>query len=112
MEGLIFGGAYIRRGLCTEGNLRSKIDWASLYWEGNLPFSLCFTLYSRENSTYNPPPGAYVRSGDLTEGFFALRFGGLIFGGAYFRNFTGNLLIYFLLKISVFSVYFSLPFCY
>ena len=35
------------------------------------------------------PPGAYIRRGDLTEGFFALRFwGGLLFGGAYFRNFT------------------------
>ena len=29
-----------------EGNLRFKIDWASLWWEGNLPFLLCFTLYS------------------------------------------------------------------
>ena len=29
-RGLIFGGAYIRRGFCTEGNLRFKIDWASL----------------------------------------------------------------------------------
>ena len=29
-EGVIFGGAYIRRGLSTEGNLRFKIDWASL----------------------------------------------------------------------------------
>ena len=29
-EGLIFGRAYIRRGLCTEGNLRFKIDWASV----------------------------------------------------------------------------------
>ena len=29
-EGLIFGRAYIRRGLSTEGNLRFKIDWASL----------------------------------------------------------------------------------
>ena len=28
--GLIFGMAYIRRGLCTEGILRFKIDWASL----------------------------------------------------------------------------------
>ena len=37
-EGLIFGGAYIRRGLSTEGNLRFKID---------LPFLLCFTLYLR-----------------------------------------------------------------
>ena len=25
-EGLIFGGAYIRRGLSTEGNLRFEID--------------------------------------------------------------------------------------
>ena len=29
-EGLIFGRAYIRRGLSTEGNLHFKIDWASL----------------------------------------------------------------------------------
>ena len=29
-EGLIFGGAYIRRGLSTEGNLSFKTDWASL----------------------------------------------------------------------------------
>ena len=29
-EGLIFGGAYIRRGLSAEGNLRFNIDWASL----------------------------------------------------------------------------------
>ena len=29
-EGLVFGGAYFRKGLCTEGNLRFKIDWASL----------------------------------------------------------------------------------
>ena len=32
-EGLIFGGADIRRGLSTEGNLRLKIDWASLIVE-------------------------------------------------------------------------------
>ena len=46
-----------------EGNLRFKIDWASLQREGNLPFLLCFTLYSRANSKYKPS-------------------GGLIFGGA------------------------------
>ena len=28
-EGLIFGEAYIRRGLSTEGNLRFKVDWAN-----------------------------------------------------------------------------------
>ena len=32
ISGLLFicGRAYIRRGLCKEGNLRFKIDWASL----------------------------------------------------------------------------------
>ena len=34
------------------------------------------------------PRGAYIRRGDLTEGFLRYNFGGLIFGGAYFRNFT------------------------
>ena len=39
-------------------------------------------------------PWAYIREGLLTEGFLRLRFGGLIFGrayffgGAYYRNFT------------------------
>ena len=77
--------------------MRFKIDWASLYWQGNLPFLLCFTLYSRANSKYKPPRGAYIRRGDLTEGFLCYDFGGLILGGArsrysapggaYFRNF-------------------------
>ena len=35
-----------------------------------------------------PPGGAYIWRGDLTEGFLRYRFRGLIFGGAYFRNFT------------------------
>ena len=30
----------------------------------------------------------YIWRGDLTEGFLRYDFGGLIFGGAYFRNFT------------------------
>ena len=29
------------------------------------------------------PPGAYIRRGDLTEGFLRYNFEGLIFGGAY-----------------------------
>ena len=33
------------------------------------------------------PPGAYIRRSDLTEGFLRYDFGGLISGGAYFRNF-------------------------
>ena len=57
------------RGLCTEGNLRFKIDWASLQLEGNVPFLLCF---------------AYIRRGDVTEGFWRYEFGGLIQGGLIF----------------------------
>ena len=41
------------------------------------------------------PAGAYIRRGDLTEGFLRcdferLIFGGAMHGGAYFRNFTVN----------------------
>ena len=45
------------------GKFVFQTDWASLWWEGNLPFLLCFTLYLRANSMYKPP-------------------GWLIFGGA------------------------------
>ena len=81
MQGLIFGWAYIRRGLSTEGNLRFKIDWASLSFqlEGNLPFLLCFSLYFKGNFQVQAPPGGG---------------GGLIHGGAYFRNFSAEWVIF------------------
>ena len=47
-----------------------------------VPFLLCFILYLRALSKYKPP-GAYIRRGDLTEGFLRYEFEGLIFGGAY-----------------------------
>ena len=83
MEGLIFGGAYLRREICV-----SKSIGLALQLEVNLSFLLCFTLYLRVISKYKPP-GALYLEGRLNGGFF-LRywFGGLIFGGAYFRNFT------------------------
>ena len=57
-------GAYIfQRGLSTEGNLRFKIDWASLIVGSELPFLLCFTFYLRAIFQVQAP-------------------GGLIFGGA------------------------------
>ena len=47
-EGLIFGGAYIRRGLSTEGNLRFKIDWASLTVGSKFTiFALFYLMYLR-----------------------------------------------------------------
>ena len=56
-EGLIFGGAYIQRGLSTDGNLRLKIDCDSLDLEGNLLFWLCFTLYLRAIFQVQVPGG-------------------------------------------------------
>ena len=71
-----------------EGNLRFKIDWASLIVGRKFTvFALC-SLYLRANSKYKPPGGAYIWKTDLTEGFLRYEFGGLLFGGAYFRNFT------------------------
>ena len=66
-----------------EGNLYFK----ALQLEGNLPFLLCFTLYLRAISKYKPPGGLNLE-GRFNRGFLHSEFGGLIFGGAYFRNFT------------------------
>ena len=63
-----------------EGNLHFKINWASIIvalfyfvFEGNFPST--------------SPWGTYIWRGYLTESFLRYRFGGLIHGEAYFRNF-------------------------
>ena len=62
-EGLIFGGAYIRRGLSTEGNLRFKIDLASLIFGRKFTvFALFYFVFEGNFQVQSP--------------------GGLIFGGA------------------------------
>ena len=72
-----------------EGNLRFKIDRASLIVGRN---STALTLFYFAKLTtiskYKTPGGAYIWRGDLTEGFLRYDFGGLIHGGAYFRSFT------------------------
>ena len=87
-ERLIFGGAYIRRGLSTEGNLRFKIDWASLIVESKFTvFALFYFVY--EGNFQVQAPGQLIFGGAiLTKGFLRYKFGGLVHGGAYFRNFT------------------------
>ena len=74
-------GAYIfqrpfLRGLFLEGLISKFTVFALFYFvfEGNFPSA--------------SPRGAYIWRGYLTEGFLRYRFGGLIFGGTYFRNFT------------------------
>ena len=94
-EGLIFGGAYIRRDLSTEGNLRFKIDWASLMVGNKFTVFALFYFVFEGNFPSTSPQGAYIWRGDVTDGFLRHQFGGLIFGGAYtwsglFSEFYGS----------------------
>ena len=82
MEGPILGGAYVRREICV-------IKVVGLACSGKEIYHFCFVLLSiRGQIPSTSSWGAYSRRGDLTEGFLRYDFRGLIFGGAYFRNFT------------------------
>ena len=66
-----------------EGNLRFKIDWASLIVGRKCAVLLCFTLYLRAISKYKPLGGLYLE-GQFNGGFFALRvWGGYIWRGLF-----------------------------
>ena len=92
-------GAYIfqrpfLRGLCWEGFIYggkfciSKLIGLALSLEVNLSFLLCFTLYLRAIFQVQAPGGIYLE-GRFNGGFFGdTGLGGVIFGGAYFWNFT------------------------
>ena len=89
MEGLIFGGAYVRREICVSKSI-------GLACSGKKIYHFCFVLLCiRGQIPITSPRGAYIRRGDLTEGFLRYDSGGFIFGGAYtwrglFSEFYGN----------------------
>ena len=66
-----------------EGNLRFKIDWASLIVRRKFTVFTLFYFVFESNFHVQAPRGAYIWRGDSTEGFLRYEFGGLIFGGAY-----------------------------
>ena len=68
--------------------MRFKISWASLIVGSKFTVFVLFYFVFEGNFPSTSPRGAYIWRGDLTEGFLRYRFGRLIFGGAYFRNFT------------------------
>ena len=68
--------------------MRFKIDWASLIVGSKFTVFDLFYFVFEGNFPSTSPRGAYIWRGDLTEGFLRYEFGGLIHGGAYFRNFT------------------------
>ena len=90
-----------------EGNLRFKIDWASLIVGGKFTVFALFYFVSEGNFPGKSLRGAYIWRGDFAEGFLRYQFGGLIFGGAYFRNFTVFLIrsIYSIHIMQVFSFF-------
>ena len=83
-EGLILGEAYIRRSLSMEGNLHFKIDWASLKVGSKFIVFTLFYFAFEGNFPSTSPRG----EGQCNRRFLRYQFGGLIFGGAYFWNFT------------------------
>ena len=92
----ISSGAYIfqrpfLRGLCTEGNLRFKIDWASLILGRKFTvFFIWLCIWGQFPSTSPGGEWDFYLEGRFTEGFCVTSLGGLYFeglihGGAYFR---------------------------
>ena len=92
MEGLIFEGAYVRREICVSKSIKVACSGKEIY---HVYFVL---LCIRRQIPSTSPRGAYIRRGDLTEGFLRYDFGGLTFGGAdtwrgLFSEFYGILFV-------------------
>ena len=68
--------------------MRFEIDWASRIVGRKFTGFALFYFVFEGNFSSTSPRGAYIWGGDLTEGCLSYEFGGLIFGGAYFRNFA------------------------
>ena len=76
--------------------MRLKIEWANLIAGSKFTVFSLFYFVFEGNFPSTSPWGAYIRRGDLTEGFLRYRFGGLIFGRPYtwrglFSEFYGTL---------------------
>ena len=71
--------------------MRFKIDRASLIVGSKFTVCALFYFVFEGNFPSTSPRGAYIWRDDLTEGFLRYWFGGLVFGGAFFWNFTVNI---------------------
>ena len=77
------GGVYVRREICVSKSTGLACSEKEIY-------HFCFVLLCIRGQipSTRTPGGLIIRRGDLTEGLLRCDFGGLIFGGDYFRNFT------------------------
>ena len=73
----MFGGAYVRREICIIKSVGLACSGNEIYH-----FALFYFVFEGRFQV-QAPQGAYIRMGDLTEGFLRYDFGGLIFGGTY-----------------------------
>ena len=87
LEGLIFGGAYVRREICVSKSIELACSGKEIY-------HFCFALLCiRGQIPSTSPPGGLYSEGRFNGGFFwvtilrGLYLEGLIHGGAYFRSF-------------------------
>ena len=93
--------------------MRFEIDWDSLIVGRKFTGFALFHFVFEGNFQVQAPMGAYIWRGDLTKGFLRYELGGLIFGGACFRNFTVTYFKVFISSSKYFqrvkSQLFSLP---
>ena len=83
-EGLIFGGAYVRREICA-----SKSIGLALFLLGNLPFSLFYFVFEGNFQIQAPREGLINLAGRFNKGFFALRAWGAHTWRGLFSEFYG-----------------------
>ena len=76
--------------------MRFKIDWASLIVGSKFTVFALFYFVFEGNFPSRSPRGAYIWSGDLTEGFFALPVrGAYIWRGLYMEGLIFGILRYY-----------------
>ena len=83
-EGLIFGGAYLRREICV-----SKSIWASLIVRGKFTVFALFYLVFKGKFQVQAPRGGLYLEGRFNGGFFALQFWGAYIWRGLFSEFYG-----------------------
>ena len=78
-----------------EGNLRFKIDWASLIGGRKFTVFTLFYFVFEGNFQVQAPRGAYIWRGDLTKGFLCYEFeGAYIWRGLYMEGLIFGILRY------------------
>ena len=91
MEGLIFGGAYVRREICVSKSVGLACSGKEIY---HIFFVL---LCIRRQIPSTSPPGGLFSEGPFNGGFFALRFWGTyIWRGLYMEGLIFGILRYFI----------------